>query len=225
MFAHRGYTHGFRENTLEAFAEARQRGADGVELDVRRSADGALVVHHDAEIEGVGTVCELGVRDLPGYVPLLEEALEACDGMTVNVEIKNHPGDPGFEPDQAVAAEVAAAVREGGWAEQVLVSSFNLETVRAVRTADPQLPVGWLLDVGADPLAALPEAVASGMSALHPFVLGVTAELVARAHGAGLDVNTWTVNDRRDMAAMVALGVDGIITDRLEDALAAARPS
>lgn len=58
---------------------------------------------------------------------------------------------------------------------------------------------------------------------MHPFVTLVTADLVARAHAAGLAVNVWTVNDRAGLAAMVALGVDAVITDRLDDALAAAR--
>ena len=59
VFAHRGCTEGFVENTLEAFAEARRLGADGVELDVRLTADGALAVHHDAGIPGIGTIDQL----------------------------------------------------------------------------------------------------------------------------------------------------------------------
>src|SRR5581483_725792 len=94
VFAHRGCTEGFVENTLEAFAEARRLGADGVELDVRLTADGALAVHHDAEIAGRGPLHELGVADLPAHVPLLADALGVCEGMVVNVEIKNAPHDP-----------------------------------------------------------------------------------------------------------------------------------
>ena len=71
VFAHRGCTEGFTENTLDAFAEARRVGADGVELDVRLTADGALAVHHDAEIPGHGAIADLGVADLPAHVPLL----------------------------------------------------------------------------------------------------------------------------------------------------------
>jgi glycerophosphoryl diester phosphodiesterase len=223
VFAHRGYTDGFSENTVPAFAEARLRGADGVELDVRRSRDGALVVHHDAAVAEAGLICELAVAELPESVPLLADALAACHGMVVNVEIKNLPGDPGFEPDQAIARDVVAEVYDAGWQDRVVVSSFNRHTVEAVRGADDAVATGWLLEYAADPVAALSEAASLGFSALHPFVTGVTAELVERAHALGLAVNTWTVNHPADLQQMVALDVDAVITDRLEAALDAVR--
>ena len=115
VFAHRGCTErGIVENTLEAFAEARRLGADGVELDVRLTADGALAVHHDAEVPGVGTIPLLGVSELPPFVPLLTDVLDVCDGMTVNVEIKNAPQDPGWDGGEAVAALDGGGDRGGG---------------------------------------------------------------------------------------------------------------
>jgi len=108
VFAHRGCTRGFVENTLDAFAEAHRLGADGVELDVRLTVDGGLAVHHDAEIPGLGVIGALGVADLPAHVPLLADVLAVCDGMVVNVEIKNAPQDPGWDPGEAVAALTAA---------------------------------------------------------------------------------------------------------------------
>jgi len=83
--AHRGSPdpiRGIAENNLEAFARARQLGADGFELDVRLTADGALAVHHDAGIPGVGEVAELEVHDLPDQVPLLPTVLAVCTGLT-----------------------------------------------------------------------------------------------------------------------------------------------
>jgi glycerophosphoryl diester phosphodiesterase len=71
--------------------------------------------------------------------------------------------------------------------------------------------------------AALALAVEEGWSAIHPFLTAVSPALVERAQGAGLAVNVWTVNARHDIAAMVELGVDGVITDRLAEALAIAR--
>jgi glycerophosphoryl diester phosphodiesterase len=76
---------GISENTLAAFARARRLGADGVELDVRLTADGALAVCHDPNIPGVGRVADLDVHQLPDHVPLLAAALGACVGMTLNV--------------------------------------------------------------------------------------------------------------------------------------------
>lgn len=221
VFAHRGDTARCVENTVEAFLEARRRGADGVELDVRRSADGALVVHHDAEVPGLGPVASLAVHQLPSYVPLLAEALAACHGLRVNVEVKNSPGEPGHDPSQAVATATAAAVAESGEAEAVLVSSFEVPTLAAVRAADPSLAIGLLVGWQADPSAALELAVERRFQALHPFVSQVDAGLVGRAHAAGLAVNVWTVNSPADLRAMVELGVDAVITDQLEEALAA----
>ncbi len=223
VFAHRGCSErGIVENTLDAFAEARRIGADGVELDVRLTADGALAVHHDAEIPGAGLIPELEVADLPPFVPLLADVLGVCDGMTVNVEIKNAPQDPGYDPGEAVAALTAAAIDEAGWTERVIVSSFQPATLRAVQVADGRLALGALWGFGSDPGPALEEATAAGFRAVHPFVLSVTPELVAQAHAAGLAVNVWTVNALDDLRAMVAAGVDTVITDELTAALAVA---
>ena len=94
VLGHRGASAVAPENTVAAFSRARELGADGVELDVRRSADGVLMVHHDAEIEGLGalgahTFAE--VRDTQPTVPTLEEALDACRGLVVNAEVKCLP--------------------------------------------------------------------------------------------------------------------------------------
>jgi glycerophosphoryl diester phosphodiesterase len=222
VFAHRGCTQGFVENTLDAFAEAHRLGADGVELDVRLTVDGGLAVHHDAEIPGLGVIGALGVADLPPHVPLLADALAVCDGMVVNVEIKNAPQDPGWDPGEAVAALTAAAIDEAGWTDRVIVSSFQVPTLLAVQAADPRLAVGALWGFASDPGRALAEAVEAGFAAVHPFVSAVEAELVGRAHAAGLAINVWTVNAPEDLRAMAAWGVDAVITDRLDEALAVA---
>jgi glycerophosphoryl diester phosphodiesterase len=223
VFAHRGCTEGFVENTLEAFAEAARLGADGVELDVRLTADGALAIHHDAEIPGLGPICALGVADLPPYVPLLAGVLDVCEPMVVNVEIKNSPKDPGHDPAEAVAALTAQAIAEAGWTERVLVSSFQVSTLLAVQVADPRLTLGalWPFLTSAD--EGLQVASALGFGAIHPFVTEVNADLVERAHAAGLAVNAWTVNAAHDLEAFVELGVDTVITDALHEALAIAR--
>ena len=219
VFAHRGCTDGFVENTLEAFAEAKRLGADGVELDVRLTADGALAVHHNPTIDGLGPVADLTVPDLPAYVPLLADALTVCDGMVVNVEIKNEPDAPGHDPAETVAALTAAAIAEAGWTDRVIVSSFQVSTLRAVQAADSRLVLGALWPFLADAEAGLALAVEEGWRAVHPFVTSVSPALVERAQGAGLAVHVWTVNAQHDLAAFVELGVDGVITDQLAEAL------
>ncbi|HWD55675.1 MAG TPA: glycerophosphodiester phosphodiesterase, partial [Acidimicrobiales bacterium] len=201
VLAHRGCTEGCTENTLSAFAEARRRGADGVELDVRLTADGALAVHHDAEVPGLGAIGALGVAELPAYVPLLADALAASEGMVVNVEIKNAPQDPGWDEGEAVAALTAAAIDEAGWTDRVIVSSFQTAMLRAVQVADGRLALGVLWGWTVEPGPALVEAAEAGFRAVHPFVTTVTPELVERAHAAGLAVNVWTVNSSQDLEA------------------------
>ncbi len=219
VWAHRGCTEPAAENTVEAFLEAARLGADGVELDVRRSADAALVVHHDAAIPGVGPVCDTVVRDLPGQVPLLTAALAACEGLVVNIEIKNSPDEPGYDPDEEVARMVAELVADGDLFDRVIVSSFQTATLDAVRGADPRVPVGWLLGLAADVPDALECAAAAGYQALHPFVTQVGQALADRAEQLGLALNVWTVNADDDLRAVKALGVDAVITDRTAAAL------
>jgi glycerophosphoryl diester phosphodiesterase len=223
VYAHRGVTKGCVENTLEAFIEAKRLGADGVELDVRLTADGALAVHHDPTIDGLGPVAGLTVSQLPTHVPLLPDALAVCEGLVVNVEIKNDPAEPGHDPGEAVAAATASSIADAGWTDRVIVSSFQLSTLRAVQAADRGLRLGALWPFLADTDAGLSSAVDEGFFSIHPFVTSITPDLVEAAHGAGLAVHVWTVNAHRDLTAFVALGVDGIITDDLVEALAIAR--
>ena len=90
--------------------------------------------------------------DLPAQVPLLTDVLAVCDGMVVNVEIKNAPQDPGWDPTEAVASLVASSIEAAGWTERVIVSSFQPATLRAVQVADGRLALGalwgWGVEVG-----------------------------------------------------------------------------
>jgi glycerophosphoryl diester phosphodiesterase len=219
VVAHRGCTEGFTENTLEAFAEAKRLGADGVELDVRLTADGALAVHHDPVIAGLGPLAGLTVPQLPGHVPLLVAALAACEGMVVNVEIKHDPSQPGHDPGETVAALTATAIAEAGWVDRVIVSSFQPSTLRAVQVADGRLALGILWSFLTDVESGLALAVAEGWSAIHPFVPDATPTLVEQAQAAGLAVNVWTVNGADDLRRLVGLGVESVITDRLVEAV------
>lgn len=198
---------------MAAFLEAARQGADGVELDVRRSADGALVVHHDAVLPGGVPVADATVADLPPWVPLLDDALAACDGLVVDVEIKNLPHEPGWDPDETVAAEVAALTVERAVVERVVVSSFSVATLDAVRMAEPAVATGLLTLAAFDQAAALATAVEHGCSAFHPHHEAVTADLVAAAHRAGLAVTTWTVDDPGRLRHLADVGVDAVITN------------
>jgi glycerophosphoryl diester phosphodiesterase len=224
VLAHRGGTGPWHENSLEAFAAALRLGADGVELDVRLSADGQLVVHHDAEVPGVGSVHELRYDALPRWVPTLEQALAACAGAIVNVEIKNIPTDPGYDPSNLVSSAVASILARGArtapWPAHVIVSSFWPDALVAVRRAYPPAVLGMLVHPALDVRSALDMASSLHCAALHPHHGQVDGELVGRAHGRGLAVATWTVNGTGDIDAVVDAGVDVVITDSVAPTLA-----
>ena len=212
VIAHRGASMAARENTLEAFRLAREMGADWVELDVRRTLDGVAIVHHDAHLDDGRRIGRMHADELPDYVPSLAEALEACEGMGVHLEIKNLPDDPDYDRTNLVADAVAGLIAAYLGPERALVSSFNVDAVDAVRAVDPSIPTALNCGI-VQPAQAVARARAHQMTAVHPFDAMCDTGFVRRAHDAGLVVNVWTINDPKRMAELVDMGVDGLITD------------
>ncbi len=219
VLGHRGAPEAARENTIEAFLAAKRLGCDGVELDVRLASDGAMVVHHDPVVEGVGAIHQLRVADLPPWVPLLADAIEACEGMVLNVEIKNLPTEEGWDQDESLASMVASGLAESGRRENTVVSSFTPATIEAVRRADPGLECGWLT-LAADAVFA-EQAAEMGCVALHPAHQSVSEAAVEGCHRLGLAVSTWTVDAPDRIRELSAMGVDSVITNRPQVALEA----
>jgi glycerophosphoryl diester phosphodiesterase len=211
VIAHRGASTAFPENTVEAFHGALAAGADWVELDARRTADGALVVHHDAVLPDGRVIVELAADELPDHVPRLAEALDACAGMGVNIEIKNNAPDPDLDPTEIVADGVAALLAERGEVDEVLISSFNPATLLHLRDRAPHLATALLVVEPPDDVVA--QLVAAGHVALHPYDWWASPELIERCHAAGLKVNVWTVDDPARMQELLAAGADGLCTN------------
>ena len=218
MIGHRGAPRLAKENTVEAFRAAAAAGADMVELDVRRTADGALVVHHDAALEDGRVIVETLAGDLPDWLPSLSDALNACEGMEVNVEIKNALRDPDYDATDDIARATADEVERIGWTDRVLVSSFNLSTVNAIRA---RVRTAWLTLF--DDSSALDAVVGNGHVAWHPHERAVTRDAVDAAHARGIRINTWTVDDVDRMRELRGWGVDGIVTNDVVAAVAALR--
>jgi len=222
--AHRGSPDeaaGVHENTLKAFRRSRRLGADGVELDVRLTRDGALAVHHDPAIPNRGPIVELAAGELPESVPLLADALEVCTGLVVNIEIKDLPGEPGYDPSERLATSVADMVVARGRVASVVVSSFWPEALDAVHRACPEIATGLLVADWFDPAECVPVALSRSCTSLHPHVALVDEALVAKAHDSGLSVAAWTVNDRLEVSELASIGVDTVITDDVVLALSA----
>jgi len=212
IVAHRGGARRAPENTLAAFAEGVASGADMIEFDVRRTADGVLVTVHDSAVGGVPvgqlTLAELRAR-LPDAPPATAEELLgwAADRVAVDVELK-----------EAGCGEeiVALARRHGTSGRGLLVTSFLDVALTEARGADPEVSTGLIVEGGARPADAVP---AQRLAALAPTCLVPSVELTERgflayAEQLGTRCFVWTVNERAGLEKLLAHSqVAGVITD------------
>ena len=223
VIAHRGASAYAPENTLAAFELAARQGADMIELDVQRSADGVLVIFHDhttkrwdgrTRLASECTLAELLALDIGGakVATLAETCVFAREhGMRMNVELK----DVGF------GAEVAHMLRAERVEELVLISSFVEAALMEFAAASPSLPRAYLMGTETlNPEVRLREGwpfgalERTGSAAWHPaYKLPMLTTLIPRVRKAGFQVNVWTVDDVDWMRMLVALDVDGIITN------------
>jgi glycerophosphoryl diester phosphodiesterase len=231
-FAHRGFAPGGDENSMAAFERAVRLGYRYLETDVRVTADGVALAFHDARLsrvtDRVGRIAELPWTEVRRArivgrepIPRLTDLLGAWPDVYLNLDVK---------ADQGVPALVEA-IRGTGSIERVCVGAFSTARIEAVRRA-----LGPRLCTSLGPRDALQlkwpsrsrGTVASRRCAQVPARIGrrvfVDTRYIAAAHAIGVPVHAWTVNDPMEMARLLDLGVDGIMTDRadvLRDLLAA----
>ena len=221
VLAHRGASAVELENTVLAFRRAKEFGAHAVELDIRLCKSGEMIVHHNPVLGDGRQIKLLNKQELPSHICTLEEALDACEGMWVNIEIKNDVSEPDFDPAEVLAGKMVAMLRGRGAPNQWLISSFRRETIDAVHALWPELPTAWLTttvdDAQAESVAA--DLRASGHSALHPSVRRLTRHVIDAMHLHGLSVNTWTIDDPVRMAELLSWGIDGLCTNKPDVAL------
>ena len=195
------------ENTLEAFEAAIALGADMIELDVRRTRDGQLVVFHDARVKAVPTGSlrydELTTKH-KARPPLLQDVLKLTkDRISLNLEIK----------ETGYIEETIALLRPFGL-ERCLVSSFLDEVVREAKALAPELRTGLLVGAGfRKALSTRLPATGADRLVLHRRLADATA--LARAAAAGVPCVIWTVNGPRALDRYLGhAAVEGVITDR-----------
>ena len=208
---HRGAPREFPENTLPGFLRAVDRGADAVELDVHRTRDGAVVIHHDPmlrQLDGspvaITTLTLAELRDWPlpdgARIPTLADVMDALgDSATVYVELKG---------DGVGDAAVDVALEFGHW---FAFHSFDHDAVLGLQARYPDLDYGLLFDAGTPDVAA--RAAEYPVRDLWPHRSVVDQALVRAAHAAGKRVLVWTVNDAHEARRLAALGVDGLCGD------------
>ncbi|WP_244871701.1 glycerophosphodiester phosphodiesterase [Catellatospora sp. TT07R-123] len=226
-FAHRGGAAEGDENTADAFARSVAAGYRYVETDVHATRDGVAVVLHDPDLRRVAgepvAVASVTWQDLASVrvggaaaVPRLDEVLDAWPEIRFNIDVKD---------DRAVEPTVAV-VRARATPDQVLLASFSDARLRRVRElAGPAYATSlaqketarlWLASRFGGRVKLPPSVVAAQVPVRFGAVRVVDRRFVAHAHRLGLQVHVWTIDDPAEMAGLLDLGVDGIMTDRID---------
>lgn len=240
LFAHRGASGLFPENTMAAFQHAVDAGITYVETDVHGTADGHVVIHHDPTLDrttnGTGEVkahtlaqlqnLDAGYRFTPDdgatwphrdrgiRIPTLQEALEAFPGVRFNMEVK--------QADPPLFETVIALVRDMGRADDVLLACEGDVVRDQLDSVAHDMPRNH---AGSEVLEFI-QAVATGALAdytppAHAFQIPesyqgfpvLTPDFLDAAHVVGVEVHVWTVNDEADMRRFLDMGVDGVMSD------------
>ena len=218
VIGHRGARGHLAENTLPSIAKALELGVDGIEIDVFRCASEELVVFHDQTLEkltnATGYIEQLdldsirNIEVLNGFtIPTLEEVLNLINGsVMLNIELKG--SQTAILTDQMLQTFFE---KETWSAEKILISSFDWEELKLFYEVNQKVPIAILTED--DPLDALPIAKELNAVAINPNYKSLNKENLTKIHKKGLKIYPWTVNQPEEISALLALGVDGIITD------------
>jgi glycerophosphoryl diester phosphodiesterase len=226
-FAHRGGAAVGDENTAEAFARAVAMGYRYVETDTHATADGVAVMFHDDTLERMlgrpGRVRDVAWAELAALrvggaaaVPRLDEVLDAWPQVRFNIDVKSdHAVDPTLD-----------AIRRTGASDRVLLASFSTARLARIRAAvGPSVPTSlgsrevaalWLRARLGGRLRLPAGVVAAQVPVRQGRLRVVTSRFIRYAHSLGLHVHVWTIDEPAEMHELLDLGVDGIMTDRIE---------
>lgn len=220
--AHRGSSSEYPENTMVAFEQAVEEMADYIELDVRLTKDGKLVVLHDYSLYrttghdldvGNLTCEEVQQYDAGSYksekfknvkIPTLEEVLDFAKGVVkLNIEVKVEPQDVNFEE------KLLELLEQYDMLDSCIISSFQYDVLKKIKTLQPQVRTGYIMSAAYGDYFEMQDV--DFFSVNYGFV---SQNMVERAHNAGKEVHVWTVNGAKSIRRMLEAGVDNIITDK-----------
>lgn len=221
IFGHRGASAHAPENTLAAFELAYEQGANGIELDVKLSADGIPVVFHDPTLDrttnGSGALVDFDLAALKELdagggekIPTLAEVFESVgQKLFINIELTNYT-----TPNDALVEEVLAVINDHDMQDRILFSSFHAHTLKKAADLAPNIPRGLLATYMPRGLYARWIRFRSPLyQTIHPCYVNLSKRMCKKAHQRGQRVITWTVNSPAKMQKYAKWGVDGIITD------------
>lgn len=229
VFAHRGFSGKYPENTMLAFGKAVEAGCDGIELDVHETADGKLVIIHDESVDrttdGHGRVCDFSYAQLKQLnaaklfahitpfepVPSFEEYCRWAQSLDIitNIEIKT---DNVYYPE--IEQKVCDTIFRYGLEHKVILSSFNHISLLRVKEISGDFPVGALVE-RENFVKVYPGyyCARSGFEYYHPAVSMLSDEMVASCARHGIGINVWTVNTPEDVDRLWRWNCNGMITN------------
>ncbi len=234
VWAHRGFSAIYPENTMLAFEKAYESGADGIEMDVHLSKDGEPVVIHDESLlrtagidrmVGDCTLDELthtvaSLTQNGRYNTTIPSFDEFCrfiseTGIRADVEIKT-----GVVYYPSIEEKVAAVIRKYHIEDRVIFSSFNWLSLVRCRALLPEVPCGLLFEhpMNVRHLSSL--AGKCGIALLHPDYGCISDEMVAEAEKESVGINAWTINSEEQVRQLEAWNVKGLITNSPDMCLA-----
>lgn len=223
IFAHRGYSAVYSENTMTAFLEAENAGADGIELDVQMTKDGEIVVIHDEKVDrttsGSGFVKDFTYKDIQKFnankkglkkepIPALREVLEwlQSNRLICNIELKN-----GLFSYKGMEEKVIQLVREYGLSDRIIFSSFNHNSIVYCYRIAPEIEIAPLYFES----LYMPWIYAKSIRArgIHPNYKTITDEIIKSSMDNGIAVRPYTVNKDTEMQRFIKLRCTAFITD------------
>ena len=210
---HRGARAYEPENTLSSFRKAVELGANAVELDVRKTKDGKLVVIHNSDVNkttnGEGAVNELTleqiqklVTDKGEHIPTLDDVLDSVGKkVKVLVEIK----------EVGTEKQVLDLIHKKGITDNVILVSFHEESLKKIREINDKVETGLIYVRHKNPVQTALDLKATYLLSLYSFTYSAN---VKKAHEKGLKVIVWTINKKEEVEEYKKKGVDGIASDR-----------
>jgi len=214
IIAHRGASAYEPENTLRSVKRALELGADMVEVDVRASRDGHIVVMHDAVVDrttnGKGYVKDMTLKELKKLnaglgerIPTLQEVAQLIRGKAqLVVEIKV----------PRIEKKVLQILKENELDRQTLITSFYHPILKQVKELEPNMRTGTI--IASRPIKAAQLALDANSDALFPKHVYVDPEMVEEAHRHDLAVYPWTVDTLNEIEPLIKMSVDGIVTNK-----------
>lgn len=225
IYAHRGVSARFPENTMPAFEEAVRIGCDGIELDVQLTRDGEVIVLHDEMLDrtttGTGFVGSRTLEEVKSLdaskgkagfskvcIPTLREVLSLLrdTNLLLNIELKT-----GCYYYKGLNEACLRLVREAGMEDRVLYSSFNPISLLELKKLDPSVRTGFLIEEEMGNIGALLRDL--GVDAYHPGIRALTEKGVREARESGMEINSWTITSMEDVRKAMDLSLDGWITN------------